>query len=73
MRRSGSESAAESDLDEQQEPPLQLAALTGKQEILMRFSEVNQFGLPRSVEEVRRRDAIANGRGGSKHISFRWS
>ena len=32
--------------------PLQIASLTGKQELVVRFSDTNQFGLPRSLEEV---------------------
>ena len=32
--------------------PLQLASLTGRQELVIRFSETDQFGLPRCIEEV---------------------
>ena len=32
--------------------PLPVACLTGRQELVVRFSETNQFGLPRSLEEV---------------------
>ena len=32
--------------------PLPVACLTGRQELVIRFSETNQFGLPRSLEEV---------------------
>ncbi len=34
------------------QPPLQWATLTGKQELVVRFSDTNQFGLPRSLDEV---------------------
>jgi autophagy-related protein 2 len=34
------------------EPPLILASLAGSQELLLRFTEMNQFGLPRAVDEV---------------------
>ena len=32
--------------------PLKLASLAGRQEIVLKFSEMNQFGLPRAVDEV---------------------
>ena len=34
------------------EPPLLLASLAGKQELVLKFTEMNQFGLPRAVDEV---------------------
>ena len=34
------------------EPPLLLASLSGKQELVLKFTEMNQFGLPRAVDEV---------------------
>ena len=34
------------------EPPLLLASLSGKQELVFKFTEMNQFGLPRAVDEV---------------------
>ena len=34
------------------DPPLILASLSGKQELVMRFTEMNQFGLPRAVDEI---------------------
>ena len=37
---------------EELEMPLKLATLSGKQEIVLKFTEVNQFGLPRAVDEV---------------------
>ena len=51
------ESGETINLDEKSEkddidPPLLLATLDGKQEIVMRFTEMNQFGLPRAVDEI---------------------
>ena len=40
--------AAKDDLD----PPLRLATLAGRQELVLKFTEMNQFGLPRAVDEV---------------------
>jgi len=40
--------AANDDLD----PPLRLATLAGRQELVLKFTEMNQFGLPRAVDEV---------------------
>ena len=60
-RRDSFEESAESEetinLNEKDEnddidPPLLLATLDGKQEIVMRFTEMNQFGLPRAVDEI---------------------
>ena len=38
--------------DSELEPPLLLASLSGKQEVVFKFTEMNQFGLPRAVDEV---------------------
>ena len=45
---------ADSDCDNKTdlEPPLLLASLSGKQELVLKFTEMNQFGLPRAVDEV---------------------
>ena len=60
-RRDSFEESAESEetinLNEKEDnddidPPLLLATLDGKQEIVMRFTEMNQFGLPRAVDEI---------------------
>ena len=42
----------EAEEEEETQPPLQWGALTGKQELIVRFSDTNQFGLPRSLDEV---------------------
>jgi len=34
------------------DPPLRLATLAGRQELVLKFTEMNQFGLPRAVDEV---------------------
>jgi len=34
------------------DPPLKLATLAGRQELVLKFTEMNQFGLPRAVDEV---------------------
>ena len=33
-------------------PPLPVATLKGRQELVLKFTEINQFGLPRAVDEV---------------------
>ena len=40
---------AKNDLD----PPLRLAILAGRQELVLKFTEMNQFGLPRAVDTGR--------------------
>jgi len=50
---SGDESSSpDKKLDPDSEAPLKLAALTGRQELLVKFTDTNQFGLPRAVDEV---------------------
>jgi len=34
------------------DPPLRFATLSGRQELVLKFTEMNQFGLPRAVDEV---------------------
>ena len=37
---------------ENTDPPLLFASLAGRQELILKFTEMNQFGLPRAVDEV---------------------
>lgn len=39
-------------IKEEAEPPLPLGILEGSQELLLKFTEMNQFGLPRAVDEL---------------------
>ena len=40
------------DLKDDLDPPLRFATLSGRQELVLKFTEMNQFGLPRAVDEV---------------------
>ena len=57
MIRSASEASSRNDeLEEEElneeEKPLQMAAITGRQELVIRFKDTNQLGLPRKIEEI---------------------
>jgi len=40
------------ELKDDLDPPLRFATLSGRQELVLKFTEMNQFGLPRAVDEV---------------------
>ena len=50
LRRESAEEGGDRDSDVPL--PLQLASLAGKQEVVLIFTETNEFGLPRAVREV---------------------
>jgi len=41
-----------SEVKDDLDPPLRFATLAGRQELVLKFTEMNQFGLPRAVDEV---------------------
>jgi hypothetical protein len=51
-RESGGENQSDNSSSSDVQLPLQIASLSGKQELTLLFTETNEFGLPRAVREV---------------------
>ena len=49
---SGGQDKESESSEEEPDPPLPMAALIGKQELVLKFQELNQYGLPRAIEEI---------------------